>query len=78
MLFRSWVIDKNGICECVEASSFLYGQITQIIDIDEYEKCAKFKQKDIKLYRSWSSLKFSYKIPGFSNIIKLCLNFSIN
>ena len=35
MLFRSWVIDKNGICECVEASSFLYEQITQILDIDE-------------------------------------------
>ena len=49
-------------------------------DIIKWKTCAKFQQKNIKLYGSWSSSQFSIfqtKKPTFLEIIDLCLNLGI-
>ena len=57
ILFRSWVIDKPGFCECVETRSFLIlannssskqnkkNPEHPFVDTGKYETCAKLQQK---------------------------------
>ena len=50
------------------------------LEIIKWKTCAKFQQKNIKLYGSWSSSKFSIfqaKKPTFLEIADLCLDLGI-
>ena len=60
ILFRSWVIDKPGFCECAETKSFFIlansssfkqnkkNPTHALVDIGKQGTCAKFQQKLLK------------------------------